>query len=235
MGRARPRLRVASVLLMATWAVPLAARAQTPDAVLTHAMSAYANVKTARASFEQTLTNPITGTTAQSHGEYVQQRPSHLSVRFTDPPDEQRDRIVADGSSVWVYVPSATPNQVVKMPIGAGTGAATVDFIGQLLTGPRDRFDVTDAGTDTIQSRHTHAITLVPKDEQAQFAKATIWVDDGDGVVRQFEVTDANGTVRRIRLTTVAFNVPVDRSAFVFTPPPGVKVVDHNTMTGGNG
>jgi outer membrane lipoprotein carrier protein len=224
-----------AVLVLAAFVAPVAAAAQTADAVLSRAIAAYANVKTARASFEQTLTNPITGTTAQSHGEYVQQRPSRLSVRFTDPPDEQRDRIVADGSSVWVYVPSATPNQVVKMPIGAGTGAATVDFIGQLLTGPRDRFDVTDVGPDTVQGRHAHAITLVPKDEQAQFTKATIWVDDGDGVVRQFEVADANGTIRRIRLTSVAFNVPVDRSAFVFTPPPGVKVVDHNTMTGGTG
>ncbi len=227
------RLVVAAVCV-APVAMPAGAAAQSADAVLDRAVAAYANVKTTRASFEQQLTNPITGTTAASRGEYVQQRPNRLSVRFTDPADEQRDRIVADGAWVWVFVPSATPNQVVKMPVGTGEGAATVDFIGEFLTSPRERFTISDAGADTVSGRRVHAVTLVPKDDHTPFTKATMWVDE-TGIVRQFEVADTNGTIRRVRLTKVAFNVPVDRSTFVFTPPPGVKVVDHATMVGGNG
>lgn len=211
------------------------AQGQDATAVLDHAVAAYAHVTTARGTFEQTLTNPFTGTSAVARGEFTQERPSRLAIRFTDPPD---DRIVADGKWVWVYVPSATPGQVVRMPVNddaaaATGGAASVDIISQFLTSPGGRFDVTAAGTDTVAGRPTRAIVMVPHDA-AQFTRAKLWVDDGDGVVRQFEVTDSGGTMRHVRLTKVAFNVPVDRSAFVFKPPAGVKVVDQASMLTGS-
>lgn len=205
-----------------------------PQAVLDHATAAYAHVTTAQGTFEQTVTNPLTGTMATARGEFVQERPSRLAVRFTDP---SGDRIVADGKWVWVYVPSATPGQVVRMPVAEGSsatpaGAASVDYISQFLTNPAGRFDVAGAGSDTVESHRTHVIVLTPRDS-AQFTRAKLWVDDGDGVVRQFDVTDASGTVRHVRLTKVVFNQPVDRSAFAFTPPRGVKVVDQATMLNG--
>lgn len=205
------------------------------NATLNRAVDVYSKVSTARGTFEQSLTNPLTGTTVTARGEFLQQRPSHLAIRFTEP---DGDRIVADGKWVWVYVPSATPGQVMRMPVGdeaSGNGPVGVDFIAQFLTKPTlDRYTVTDAGTDTVGSAHTHEIVLVPRGT-AQFSKAQLWVDDADGVVRQFEVTDVSGTVRRVRLLKVTFNVPVDRAAFTFTPPAGVKVVDQASMLNGKG
>lgn len=223
--------------LASAWTLLAAATANGQDslAVLNHAVVTYAHVTTVRGTFEQTLTNQFTGTTAIARGEFVQERPSRLSIRFTEP---SGDRIVADGKWVWVYVPSATPGQVVRMPVtddaGAPTGtAASVDFISEFLTKPGGRYDVSNAGTDTVVSRPTHIIVLVPHDS-SQFSRARLWVDDGDGVVRQFEVTDPNGTVRHVRLLTVVFNGPVDRSAFAFRPPSGVKVVDQASLVNGS-
>jgi outer membrane lipoprotein carrier protein len=221
-------------LAMVSLAVPLRAQ-HDANATLNRAVDVYSRVSTARGSFEQSLTNPLTGTTVTARGEFVQQRPSHLAIRFTDP---DGDRIVADGKWVWVYVPSATPGQVMRMPVtdeSSGNGPVGVDFIAQFLTKPMlDRYTVTDAGADTVAGARTHAIVLVPRGT-AQFSKAELWVDDADGVVRQFEVTDQSGTVRRVRLIKVAFNVPVDHAAFTFTPPAGVKVVDQSSMLSGKG
>src|ERR671931_1994598 len=83
--------------------------AQSTDRVLDRAVSAWAKVKTARATFEQTVTNALTGSSANARGDFQQQRPHKLSIRFTDP---SGDRIVADGASVWVYLPSSAPGQV---------------------------------------------------------------------------------------------------------------------------
>jgi outer membrane lipoprotein carrier protein len=199
-------------------------------AVLAHAVKTYADVRTMRASFEQALTNPITDATAVSHGDYIQQRPNRLSVRFSDPADDASDRIVADGSSVWVYVPSATPGRVVRMPIGTGAGATSVDFVGQFLTTPEERFSTTDGGADTVDGRRVRIVILVPKGD-SQFTQAKLWIGEDDGVVRQFEVTDVNGTIRHVRLSKIAFNVPVERGTFTFTPPPGVKVVDQQSLS----
>ena len=42
----------------------------------------------------------------------------------------------------------------------------------------------------------------------------------------QFEVVEPSGITRRIRITSLDINVPVDRGAFTFTPPSGVRVVE---------
>ena len=63
-------------------------------------------MKTARATFEQTIENPLTGRTLTASGEYQQQRPGKLSVRFSQPAD---DRIVADGSRLWLPTSAEDP------------------------------------------------------------------------------------------------------------------------------
>src|SRR4051812_42010700 len=87
------------------------AQAQSADGTIGRAVSAWSKVKTARATFEQTVTNALTGSTAMARGDYQQQRPGKLSIRFTGP---DSGRIVADGKAVWVYLPSSTPGQVIK-------------------------------------------------------------------------------------------------------------------------
>jgi outer membrane lipoprotein carrier protein len=234
-----PLYRHAAMAAVIGLSVPLtAAVGQTSAAAaLKRAATVYAGVKTARGTFEQTLTNPLTGTSAVARGEFQQERPSRLSVHFTDP---SGDRVVADGKWVWVYLPSAQPDQVVRMPVGEARntpsgGAVSLDFISQFLTDPATRFTVSGGGPDTLGGHQTTIALLVPHDPDDQIARAKLWIDNSDGVVRQFEVTDPSSTVRRVRVVTETFNVKVDRSAFEFTPPHGVKVVDQSTLVNGTG
>jgi outer membrane lipoprotein carrier protein len=222
------KLYVIAAALSAAALAPLPAQpAQSVDATIDRAVAAYAKAKTARATFEQTITNPLTGTTVSAKGEYVQQKPGRLAVRFTEP---SGDRIVSDGKVVWAYLPSANPGQVMKFPL-TDDGLGSVDLTAQFLDDPKAKYTITDAGTATLSGRETHALALVPK-AKMQFTKATVWVDTRDGTVRQFEVTDANGLTRLVRLTSLAVNVPVDAGAFQFTPPKGVKVIDQTAMMG---
>jgi len=214
-------------------------RAQDPPsgvAVLDRAAAVYSHVTTARGTFEQTVANPLTGTSAVTRGGFEQARPSRLSIKFTDPPD---DRIVADGKWVWMYLPSANPGQVVRMPVSdernapAG-GAVSLDFITQFLTDPTSRFTVLAAGADTVAGHRTSEVQLAARQENDPIPHATLWIDDADGLVRQFEVTDRSGTSRRVRVLSETFNVPLDKSAFVFKPPHGTKVVDQSALVNGS-
>jgi len=215
-------LRRIALSLVILAAVAPAVRAQSSDDVLDHAIAAWAKVKTARATFEQTVSNSLTGSSATARGEFQQQRPKRLSIRFTEPAG---DRIVADGSAVWVYLPSSAPGQVVKR--SASDASIPFDVAGEFLTDPRARYDVSGAGTATISGHAAHALTLVPKKkDQSPFDRATIWVDDDDGFVRQFEVVESTGVTRRVRITSLEPNAAVDRAAFTFTPPPGTRVVE---------
>jgi outer membrane lipoprotein carrier protein len=220
-------VRASLVLAAAGGLSPLRAQSSSPnvDATLERASATYAKVKTVRASFEQTLVNPLTGNTLVSHGTIQQQMPNRMSVRFTDP---KGDRIVSDGESLWLYLPSSAPGQVIKLPVREGA-MWSMDAAQQFLANAKMRFAITDSGSETVSGRPTRALTLVPKAE-AQFTKATVWLDEKDGTLRQFEVTEQSGLVRRVRLTTLALNAPVDRAEFRFIPPDGVRVLDQQAM-----
>lgn len=216
--------RLRSLVLIGAVLAPLslaAARPRQAD-LLDRAVAAWAKVKTARATFEQTINNPLTGRTLTASGEYQQERPAKLAVRFADPAN---DRIVADGKFVWLYLPSTAPDQVIKTPQSAA-GTGTVDLTAQFLTSPRTRYNIEPVGTQTVSGRATHGFNLVPKNTTgAAFLAASVWIDDDDATIRQFEVTDQSGVQRKVRLTSFKTNVPVDAKAFVFTPPAGVRVI----------
>jgi outer membrane lipoprotein carrier protein len=196
--------------------------AQSVDQTIDRAVAAWQAAKTVRASFEQTLTNPLTGNEVTARGEFQQQGGSRIGIRFTDPAG---DRIVADGRSLWIYIPSTTPGQAIRSSLAQG--ANSVDLTGQFLTDPRSKYNISAAGTTSVAGRPAHGLSLVPKREGSQpFTRATVWVDDRDGLVRQFEVTDQNGLTRRIRLTSINVNVAVDAAAFRFKPPRGVRIVE---------
>ena len=216
-------VRRLALLAVAVLTIVPGAGAQTPRRdLLDRAVAAWARVRTARATFEQTIANPLTGGTLHASGEYQQQRPARLSVRFNEP---ATDRIVADGKYVWLYLPSSAPGQVIRTAQGSG-GTGTVDISAQFLTAPRSRFDVTESGTLSVAGRPAHGFTLVPKSAAgAPFRKALVYIDDADATIRQFTVTEGTGVERTVTLTSFRTNVAVDKSAFVFTPPAGVRVV----------
>ena len=202
-------------------AAPLGA--QSVDATIDRAVAAWAKIKTIRGTFEQTVTNSLTGSSAVARGQYVQQRPNRLAIRFSQPAS---DAIVADGKYVWVYLPSTAPGQVVKRP-ATDHAAVPIDLTGQFLDEPRAKYDIAPAGTRTVDGHAAHGLTLTPKKgSTAPFTKATVWVDDDDALIREFEETEPSGVTRHIRLTSIEPNASVDKKAFAFAIPAGAKIVD---------
>ena len=203
-------------------AVPLAAQSAA-DAPIDRAVAAWAKVKTIRGTFEQTVTNPLLGTSATSHGQYAEERPNRLSIRFSAP---MTDAIVADGRYTWVYLPTSAPGQVIRRP-ATDHASTPIDLTGQFLDAPRDKYAIRAAGTRAVDGRSSHGFTLTPKTGvSAPFSTATVWIDDGDSLIREFEETESGGVVRLVHLTAVETNVPVERSTFSFSVPSGVRIVD---------
>lgn len=215
----RPVIAITTLALAG--AVPLGAQ-QAADVAVERAADAYARAKTIRASFEQTIVNPLTGRDLVTRGEFVRRQPNQIAIRFSEP---KGDRIIADGKTVWVYLPSTNPGQVIRLPAGtAGTG--TVDLAAQFVDRPRERYRIVDAGTGTVGGRSARIVRLTPKDRDATFTTATVWIDDRDGIIRRFELTEPSGLTRKVTLSTLELNGAVASSAFAFTPPKGVQIVD---------
>ncbi len=214
--------------LLAAALLPLSARAQSADATLDRAVAVYARMSSVRAEFTQTLTNPLTGTTATTSGTLLRRRPNLLSISFTN-----GDHIVADEKSLWIYLPSSVPGQVMKQPARWGASSA-FDPVGEFLLSPHSRYRATAGGPSAANGRPAHLIVLTaaanqaaraPNTPAAQFSRVKLWVDDADNFVRRFDVTELSGLTRSITITRLTMNPVLPRSAFSFTPPKGVRVV----------
>ena len=206
--------------------LPISARAQSADAIIDRAVAAYARLNSMRAEFRQTLTNPLTGNSQTTSGVILRKKPNLLSITF-----ESGDRVAADGSTLWVFLPSSVPGQVMRMPY-TGSNASTVDPAEQFLNAPRTRFTVTSSGTANVSGRATHAVTLVPKRANAGFTSAKVWIDDADSSIRQFDVESANGLKRHVVITSFTPNPELSKSTFRFAVPKGAKIVDQSQMSG---
>ncbi|MEA2765792.1 MAG: outer rane lipoprotein carrier protein [Gemmatimonadaceae bacterium] len=201
-------------------ACPITARAQSADAIIDRAAAAYARLNSMRAEFRQTLTNPLTGSTQTTSGVILRRKPNLLSIDF-----ESGDRVAADGSTLWFYLPSSAPGQVIRMPYSRES-ASNVDPANQFLLSPRTRFTVSSAGTAAVGGRATHAVTLVPKRPNQAFTSAKVWIDDNDSSIRQFDLETATGLRRHVVITSFTANPDLSKSSFRFSVPKGVKVVD---------
>lgn len=198
------------------------------DKAIDAAVSTYAKVRTARATFEQTINNPLVGRTMSSKGEFEQERPNRFAFRFSDP---KGDVIICDGRFVWAYLPSASPGQVTRQPLSADP-AGSLDLIGEFFTNPRARYTIGDGGAATIGAHQARIVVLTPKSADASFTKARVWIDPEDGSLLQFEAEETSGMTRLVRITSFTPNVATAPGAFVFTVPKGVKVVDSGKLGG---
>ena len=223
----KPAALVAGAFAAGLTTVP--ARAQDPaSTAIDRATQAFRAAHTIHATFDQTLNNPATGTTNTTSGELSLAQPNRVALRFNN---AGGDRIVVDGHTAWIYLPSAVPGQVMKLP-ARSAGMAGVGSVSELLASPRAKYAVADGGAATVGGRATRIVVLTPKADGQPVTKARVWVDDQDGAVRQLELTDANGLVRSLRMTTWEPNAKLAPSTFTFDVPSGVRVIDRASAAG---
>lgn len=228
-ARAALHAFVAAVLVLAAHPpTRLAAQAPTQQptqdakAVVSRAANAYRGLNSLRTDFDQTIENPMIGN-QDSKGVLIQSGQAKLSMRFSDPPGEA---IVIDGKSVWVYTPSTTPGQVLKLPVPSGGPVYGYNLIAWLLDRPAERYSSTLVRSDQVDGRPVDVVEMVPTVPDMPFSKATVWLDRGDALPRRIEVEETSGQRRTLTLHKLRTNVPVSDKTFTFEVPPGVRVVE---------
>jgi outer membrane lipoprotein carrier protein len=196
------------------------ATAEEGAAVLRRASAAYENVRSLQAEFEMNFENPLLRQRLTSRGTIYQQQPDRLALRFTDPAG---DLIVSDGQYFWIYYPSNNAQQVTRAP-AAAAGQSAVNLQAQFVGNPVERFSHTLDSAESVDGRQAQVLTLVPR-QRAEYRSLKVWIDNRDSLVRRFEITEHNGSVRRFNLQNMQVNPSIPDAVFRFTPPDGVRVV----------
>jgi chaperone LolA len=177
-------------------------------------------IRSLEADFTQSLSVPLLGTRQSSAGKMYQRKPDRFLMRFTQPAG---DIMVADGRHFWLYYPSSDRTQVIRTSIAKGGGA--VDLQRQFIGNATARFVATLNGSESVGGQDTHVLTLVPK-QDSPYKILKIWVDKDDFLVRRFETTEENESVRRVELRNIRTNGTLPDALFAFTPPAGTQVFD---------
>ena len=195
---------------------------QDPWAALDRASQSFDTVRTLQADFTQIIDNPMLGDPDTTRGRLYQQKPSSFAMRFIEP---KNDRIVADGRYLWLYTPSSTPGQVIRSAIPA-TGNTGPNLIGQFVEKPRERYEARYVRADSNANGAVDVVALTPRDRDAPYTGATLWISRKDGLVRRLEIAETSGQKRTVILRNVGVNQPINSREFRFSPPAGSQVVD---------
>lgn len=192
-------------------------------ALLARAEARYDSLRSLQASFEQVVEVPLLDQKREGHGTWYQEGRARFRMDFSEPP---HDLIVADGTHLWLYYPSTNPGQVVRTSLeGDPTGTAMVDLEGRIFRQARTGFDATLAGREKVAGVATCRIDLVAQPgAETTYRKVRVWVGAGDFLVRRFEITEENETVRTVTLSDLRPDAAIPDSLFTFHVPTGVDV-----------
>jgi outer membrane lipoprotein carrier protein len=196
--------------------------AQDAQAIVGRSSRVYRSLSSMSADFVQVIDNPMIDS-AESRGTLVQAGEDKLAMRFTDPPGEA---IVIDGRSIWVYTPSTTPGQVIRMSVPSGGPVYGYNILAWLLDRPAERYTASYVRSDRLNSRALDVVQLDPAVPDLPFERAVLWLDKEDGLPRRLEITEPSGAIRTLTLSKVRVNRQVPKSTFTFEVPSGVRVVD---------
>jgi outer membrane lipoprotein carrier protein len=212
------RLLLLGLLVVA----PGVAVAQDANSIVGRSSRVYRSLSSLTADFVQVIDNPMIDS-AESRGTLVQAGPDKLAMRFTDPPGEA---VIIDGRSVWVYTPSTTPGQVIRMSVPSGGPVYGYNMLAWLLDRPAERYAASYLRADVVGGRSMDVVELVPAVPDLPFEKAVLWLDRADGIPRRLEITERSGATRTLTLSKVRANQSVPENTFRFEVPAGVRVVD---------
>lgn len=204
------------------WLAP-APFGQDPDAaaIIERAAQTYQGISSFRADFRQVIADSMIGT-FESRGKLVQAGEAKLAMRFTDPPGEA---IVMDGERLWVYTPSTTPGQVLRLKIPSDPTYGP-NVLAWILTKPAERYKARFLRSDAVAGRGVDVIALTPNDRSLPFSEAVVWIDQFDNLPRRLEIRERSGQRRTLVLTAVETNRRVSEATFRFDLPAGVRIVD---------
>ena len=187
---------------------PVASATADADALVRRVQARYAEIRTVRAQFEQTVGGQaISGTLTLRGDAYRIELPGQT--------------LVSDGTTAWSYAPA---DGVVLISTAAEDEQSIQP--GQFFTEFPDRFAARRLAPTTTGGVRVERLGLTPLSPADAVASATLFVRASDLVPVRLEATAAGGGQITLALREVEINPAVPDATFRFTPPAGAEVVD---------
>jgi outer membrane lipoprotein carrier protein len=174
--------------------------------------TALKNMDNLSAEFKQTLLDEDKNIVQQSSGTLALQRPGKFAWIYTEPFEQ---RIIADGSELWVY--DVELDQVTVKPMDASISNAPI-MILMKESDVTQQFKVIEVG----QRKFLYWVELEPRAKDLEYQRIFIGLEDGN--LRAMELQDQFGQSTQIVFDRLRTGVVHNPATFKFVPPDGVDV-----------
>lgn len=214
-------MRLAIPVALAALHLPAPLAGQDAGAIARRSSGVYRALSAIRADFRQVIEDRMIGT-QETAGQLVQAGDARLVMRFSDP---QGDAIVIDGTHVWLYTPSTTPGQVIRMALPHDPVYGP-NVLARILDRPTERYEIAYLRADTLDNQTVDVLEFVPNVADPLFRRAIIWVDRTEGLPRRLELFELTGIHRTLDLFRIQLNPALSKDTFTFKVPAGVRVIE---------
>lgn len=214
--------------LAAVMAVAPASQAQgAPSGPLPSVQDAVANVQnfynrtqTFQSDFDQHYLAKAYNQTKDSSGHVTFSKPGKMEWVYNNP---QGNRIVSDGTTIWVY--DASNKQVVQQSVAQSALPSVLSFLsGQGNLANDYNFEIFDGAQMNFPGGYV--LVGTPKVANPSVVKVLFYVDKATSQIRRGMVIDGQGNRNRFDFKNPQVNTPVNPAQFKFVAPPGTTVVN---------
>lgn len=169
------------------------------------------------ATFDQTVTNAITGKPAPSNGTFRVEKPDKLRFDYLQPKKadpKPKTTMIFDGKQLWVI---DYPNlKVIQRSAEGDKLPSLVTFFLGAGTLSRD-FTVKLTSDAAFVPAGAEALELTPKTASAAYAKIVL-VLDAKHMVTQTTIVDSSGNTQTMKFTSVTLDKPAPKGTFALDP-----------------
>ena len=169
------------------------------------------------ADFKQSSTLKAMQITDTAVGKMTVKRPGKMRWEYQSP---ERQIIVTDGQSLWIYRPDDNQVTVGKAPtlFGQGKGSGFLANIASI----RKQFDITLANSSPAG---THGLKLIPHHDHPDVSAIDIAVEEDSHIIVRIITHNAYGDKNQIDLKNIHFAQALDNDLFEFVIPPGTDII----------
>jgi len=147
-------------------------------------------------------------------------KPGMMRWDYTKP---ERQTIIANGDTVWIYLPE--DRQAIREHVNQslGTRAPALFLAGQArLT---ELFTVVGTPTQGSSAGGLLRLELTPKAGAMPYTQVQLGIDPSSYLVRSVRLVDVLGNITTLWFTDIDTEGAVEPSVFQFQVPPGVEVI----------
>ncbi len=175
----------------------------------------YNSIDDMEAEFVQRSRIPNRAEEVEAKGMVFFKKPAKMRWDYQVP---DRQEIVSDGKTLWVYQPRL--KQVMVSELSKMGGQVTSNFLSGMGKLSED-FTITISGSD----KEYYTLNLNPRTRQPDFDKLFLKVRKKDMMVVETRFSDIMGGETIVEFSKISTNKGISSDIFHFRMPEGVKVV----------